>query len=64
MSSILISSILIDFFNVVSSFEVTIFSKFFNIVEVVKIIIANSCFIIFNFVNFLVVFILSIKIIT
>ncbi len=70
MFSILIFSNLIDFFNVVNffnmvdSFKVAIFSKFFKIVEVVKIIIANFYSIIFDFVNFLVVFVvLSIEII-
>jgi len=64
MFSILIFSNLIDFFNVVNSFKVAIFSKFFNIVEVVKITIANFYFIIFDFVDFSIVSILSIKIIT
>ncbi len=59
MSFILVSSNLVDFFNVISFFKVAIFSKFFNIVEVVKIIITNCCFIIFDFVKF----VLSIEII-
>ncbi len=64
MPSTLISSNLIDFFNIVDSFEIVAFSKFFNVVEVVKIITTNFHSIVFDLIDFFdVVFIvLGIKI--
>ncbi len=64
MFSILIFSILIDFFNVVNSFKIAIFLKFFNVVKVVEIIIANFRLVVFDFVDFfdVVSIVLSIKI--